>query len=150
MNIFPPKRVLVPGHVSSSEVGSRTEAFIVSRLMENGYVVLAPFGVQRYDLAFEDAERRFWRIQCKTGRWVKGSILFNARNSQFSRGNGGWKNNQRPYKGDCDYFAVYSRDTGKAYLVPVNEVGVSVCSLRVEPTGNNAEKGIRWAADYEL
>jgi hypothetical protein len=114
--------------------------------MECGYTVLTPLGVQRYDLVIEDANGQFWRIQCKTGRPRNGTIEFNTRNSSIP----GAKKVQRNYRGDTDYFAVYSRETGKAYLVPVGDVGTSLGYLRVEPVKNHLQKGVRWAKDYEL
>jgi len=50
--------------------GERSEAIIIARLLEIGYDVLTPFGDnQRYDLVIEDANGRFWRVQCKMG-WM--------------------------------------------------------------------------------
>jgi len=48
-------------------------------------------------------------------------------------------------------FGVYSPDTGKVYLVPVNEVpsGGDVI-LRLLKAKNNQEKGVRWEKDYEI
>jgi len=84
MGIFPPRRDRVFGvPLSSLEVGQRTEAFIVHCLMECGYTVLTPLGVQRFDLVIEDANGQFWRIQCKTGRPRNGTIEFNTRNSSI-------------------------------------------------------------------
>jgi hypothetical protein len=147
MGIFPPRRETVFGvPLSSLEVGQRTEAFIVHRLMECGYTVLTPLGVHRYDLVIEDADGKFWRIQCKTGRPRNGTIEFNTRNSSIP----GAKKIQRNYRGDTDYFAVYSKETGKVYLVPIGDVGTSLGYLRVEPVKNHLQKGVRWAKDYEL
>lgn len=36
------------------------------------------------------------------------------------------------------------------YLLPVNDVGMTQANLRLIPSGNNQEKGVRWAKDYEL
>jgi hypothetical protein len=66
-----------------------------------------------------------------------------ARSNRFSR--------RRDYRGQIDYFAVYSPDLKKAYLVPVDHVSsVEGYLLRIEPTKNGQEKNIRWAQDYEL
>ena len=40
--------------------------------------------------------------------------------------------------------------TNRVYALPVDEVPKSSCTLRVDPTSNSREDGIRWAADYEL
>ena len=147
MGIFPPRRETVFGvPLSSVEVGQRTEAFIIHHLMECGYTVLTPLGVQRYDLVIEDADGHFWRVQCKTGRLLNGAIEFNTRTSSIP----GAKKIQRNYRGDADYFAVYSKETGKVYLVPVGDVGMSLGNLRVEPVKNHLQKGVRWARNYGL
>ena len=54
------------------------------------------------------------------------------------------------YANDVDYFAVYSPDTRKVYLLPITHVKNTENCLRLIPTGNNQEKNVRWAADYEL
>ncbi len=51
-------------------------------------------------------------------------------------------------KGEADYFGVYSPDTGKVYLVPVDDVPGSQAKLRLQATKNNQQKGVRWAKDY--
>jgi hypothetical protein len=53
MGLFGPKR-------DSKSVGERSEAIIMSRLLQVGYMVLTPFGESsRYDLVIEDADGRF-------------------------------------------------------------------------------------------
>jgi PD-(D/E)XK endonuclease len=80
MGLFRPKR-------HTDRVGDVSEAAIAARLLQAGYVVLTPYGKQhRYDLVIEDAEARFWRIQCKTARVVQdgSAIAFNACSSHYS------------------------------------------------------------------
>lgn len=47
-------------------------------------------------------------------------------------------------------FGVYCPEVGKCYLVPVEDVTRTTCSLRVDPPKNGQKKGIRWAANYEV
>jgi len=54
------------------------------------------------------------------------------------------------YGNDVDYFAVYSPDTQKVYLLPITHVKNTENCLRLIPTGNNQEKNVRYAAEYEL
>ncbi len=56
----------------------------------------------------------------------------------------------RDYKGQADYFAVYSPAFKKVYLIPVDDVGTTAVTLRLNPTKNNQEKFVRWAKDYEM
>lgn len=54
------------------------------------------------------------------------------------------------YTNDVDYFAVYSPDLRKIYLVPIAHVGNTESCLRLVPAKNNQEKHVKYAADYEL
>ncbi len=134
--------------VNSKGLGERSEAFIIATLAECGYVVLIPFGSnQAYDLVIEDGDGKFWRIQCKSGWYEHGAIVFAT-----SRSKGHYNKNFHKvgYKGLADYFAVYSRDTNKVYLVPVEEVGEHSAYLRVEQPHRSLLPATRWARDYEL
>src|SRR6266581_3479014 len=105
-------------------------------------------GTQRYDLVIEDADGKFWRIQCKSA-WIDegGTVLkFDTANHNVT----GTKRDWRHYRGQCEYFAVYSAELNKVYLVPVEDVGTTRAHLRLEPSKNNQEKNVRWAKDYEL
>src|SRR5579864_7928291 len=57
---------------------------------------------------------------------------------------------RKDYRGQIEYFAVYCRDTGKVYLVPVDHVGTTNARLRLVETENRQSKNVRWARDYEL
>jgi len=57
MGLFGPRRL------NHKEMGERSEAIIIGRLVYSGYTVLKPYGEnQRYDLVIEDADRQFWRV----------------------------------------------------------------------------------------
>ena len=128
------------------DVGLRTEAHILSELVRRGYSVLLPFGVnRRYDLVL-DLEGAFLRVQCKTGRLRNGAITFSPKSVQANTR----RVLVRDYRGEADVFLVYCPDTEGLYAVPVEEAGVSAVSLRVAPTQNGQETGVRWAAEYEL
>src|ERR1700726_84370 len=91
-------------------IGAESEAVIAAALIQAGYTVLTPYGyMHRYDLVIEDADGRFWKIQCKTA-WLstqtEGALVFAGCSTG---GKGGWK--KRGYQNDVDYFAVYSPDT---------------------------------------
>jgi hypothetical protein len=129
------------------DVGHRTEAAIARRLLERGYEVLQPLGVnQRYDLVVDDGGR-FLRIQCKTGRLQNGAIRFRTVSIRTNT-------KQiliRGYAGEIDYFGVYCPATDDVYFVPIEDAPPgSECMLRVEPTRNGQAKGIRWAREYTL
>lgn len=123
-------------------VGERSEAMILAALLRAGAVVLQPFGDnQRYDLVV-DVEGEFLRVQCKTARRKGEALLFNTCSSQAHRGKG-----RRDYAGQVELFGVYSPDTDRCYLVPVEEVGTTEAALRLKPSRTNSS---RLATDYEL
>jgi hypothetical protein len=134
----------------TDKTGDISEAAIITRLLQSGYIVLTPYGKNhRYDLVIEDADGQFWRIQCKTG-WLddEQTVITFATASSYNHTakQKGW----RSYKGQIDFFAVYIEQLGKVYLVPVDAVGTAKAMLRLAPTKNKQEKNIRWAQDYEL
>jgi hypothetical protein len=143
MGLIGPKR-------HTDKTGDISEAAIITRLLQSGYIVLTPYGKNhRYDLVIEDVDGQFWRIQCKTG-WIddEQTVITFATASSYNHTakQKGWRN----YKGQIEYFAVYVERLGKVYLVPVEAVGAAKAMLRLAPTKNKQEKNVRWAQDYEL
>ena len=129
-------------------IGEISEAAIITRFLQLGYVVLTPYGGnQRYDLVIEDADGQFWRIQCKTARIGVGgtTLVFSTAIANVT----GENRQLRHYRGQCDYFAVYCEKLNKVYLIPVDQVGTAKAHLRLTPVKKNAER-VRWAKDYEL
>ena len=114
-------------------------------------MVLMPFGEnQRYDLLIDD-NGRFTRVQCKTGRLRRGGVEFNTCSFTYHHPNNqGTKEYQKHYRGAADVFGVYCKEVDRVYLVPVDDVGIRACFLRIEPTKNAQAKKVRWAKDYEL
>ena len=134
-------------------VGAESEAVIAAALIQAGYTVLTPNGyMHRYDLVIGDAEGKFWRVQCKTA-WLSkdgATLRFNGYSLLMKGQKGRSESKRMDYANDVDYFAVYSPDTRKVYLLPITHVKNTENCLRLIPTGNNQEKNVRWAADYEL
>ena len=147
MGLFGPKR-----HTKS--IGQQTEAAIITKLLEVGYNVLIPYLGEnlRYDLVIEDADGKFWRVQCKTGRIDDNQeyIEFNAASSYYHHRKGGTTWGKRTYHGQVEYFAVYCPDTRGVYFLPIEQVTTNKMRLRLSPTRNNQEKSVHWAKDYEL
>ena len=141
--------LLKNGRHDSNTKGQISEAMITARLLQNGYIVLIPYGgTQRYDMVVEDADGQFWRIQCKSA-WIDedGTVLkFDTANHNVT----GNKRDWRHYRGECDYFALYSADLDKVYLVPVDEVGITRAHLRLTPPKNKNQYGYKMASDYAL
>ena len=137
------------GRHDSNEKGQISESAIITRFLQHGYVVLMPYGgSQRYDLVIEDVDGQFWRIQCKSA-WIDedGTVLkFDTANHNVT----GKKRDWRHYRGQCDYFALYSAELNKVYLIPVDEVGATRAHLRLIPPKNKNQYGYRMASNYEL
>jgi hypothetical protein len=128
------------------DVGLRTEAIILAELTKRGYRVLLPFGHnRRYDLVLE-VDGRFMRVQCKTGRLRDGCVIFRAQSVRSNTR----KVVMLDYKDDVELFVVYCPDTGRLYVVPIEEATRTQGTLRVDPTANGQDKRVRWARDYEL
>jgi hypothetical protein len=128
------------------DVGLRTEAAILAELVRRGYQVLIPFGTnQRYDLVL-DMDGEFVRAQCKTGRLRRGRVVYNTRSVRVNTR--GWFASD--YEGEADLFLIYCPELERIYAVPVDEAPASHGYLRVDPTRNGQEEGIRWARDFEL
>jgi hypothetical protein len=128
------------------DVGTRTEALILSELARRGYKVLVPFGHNSpYDLVL-DIEGVFWRVQCKTGRLRDGCVIFHAQSIRSNTR----ETVLRDYKDDVELFVVYCAETNGIYAVPIDEVTQSQGTLRIDPAANGQRKRVRWARDYEL
>lgn len=126
--------------------GEVTEAIVLSELVKRDLPVLTPFGENhRYDFVVE-VDEEFHRIQCKTARHKGDKLRFQVNSSSPS--NTG--QTKAAYKGDVDYFIVHSRELAETYLVPIDAVGVSTKTLRLERPRNNQSEGIDMAADYTL
>jgi hypothetical protein len=131
-------------------IGDVTQAMVLARLVEAGYEILLPFGEnQRYDLVIDHGDR-FTRVQCKTGRLVKGGVYFPTCSTALHNPSArrGERPAQRDYRGQADLFGVYCPGTREVYLVPVDEVGLRAATLRITPPKNNQGARIRWALDY--
>lgn len=141
--------LLGKGKRTTNSIGEISEAAIIARFLQLGYIVLTVYGGnQRYDLVIEDADGQFWRVQCKTAQIEDNGtvVAFDTANHNYALKNKQW----RHYRGQCDYFAVYCEELDKAYLVPVDQVGNTRANLRLVSAKNNQQKHVRLAQDYEL
>lgn len=124
-------------------IGEMTEGVILSALIKFGYSVMIPFGASRpYDLVVDDGETLL-KVQCKTGRILRGSLTFPACSRNAMTGI------RRSYAGRIDVFAVYCHSNDKIYWIPVGVAAKYNCTLRIDPT-NCVRGAIRWAKDYEF
>jgi len=134
--------------VNSSRRGDETEAVLLDRLLASGVSVSVPFGdSDRYDLVVDD-DGDLYRVQCKTGSWVNGTVRFNLYTSTVSEDG----RVERDYTAaEIDAYAVYSPRSDDAYWVPIGDTGTGEMRLRVEqPHPKAPTSSINWASEYAL
>lgn len=126
---------------------------MLNALVQKGYEVLIPWGDHYpYDLAiYLSGEGKMLRIQCKVARLSSDERYISFNPYVIVPGERGRRSVKRGYKGEAEYFGVYSPDLGKIYLIAVDDIpcGGDV-RLRLKVSKNNQEKGVRWAKDYEI
>jgi hypothetical protein len=130
------------------DVGDRTTLAVMLALRMAGLIVLIPFGENtRYDLVFENGAR-FSRVQCKTGRFRGGGVVFKTMSSYAHHRSAQVK--RRGYQGEIDYFGVHCPETGGVYLVPIDDVPGTDGRLRVDPALNGQQEGTHPGERYEF
>lgn len=126
----------------TNATGAKTEGYVLSALLRAGKTVLIPFGVQGYDLVFEDGSG-FHRVQCKTAYMRSGAMRFDA----YSRTGNARKVVTR-YDGRTDFFGVYLPYNGCCYLIPIEDITGDQGWFRVDPARNRQSVGVRMAEPY--
>lgn len=132
--------------MNTKVVGNKTEARVLSALLEVYPTVLLPFGDnEKYDFVFEDYDKSFNRVQCKTGRYRNGSIVFNAYST--TRVNGAHTTTAYSDR-DIDFFGISCPDFSEVWLIPIEDTVLgSKIQLRIDPY-NKHEYKCKWAKDY--
>lgn len=163
----------------TSQQGLISHTAILNRLVQLGFEVLLPWADHLgYDLAyytvqeyhgfgfFTHQETLLVRVQCKTAWLSKDGTYLEFNTSTVSARKSG-KNKKSGYSGKAEYFAVYSPDTGKIYMLPVNGSGKGNMTLRFKSSGVSRSNGRQsrhvsyeeatksnvnywWAEDYEI
>lgn len=130
--------------MGTAATGNATDAAVLSALARLEVTVLVPFGDgEAFDLVAYLGDGLFLRIQCKTARQREDVMLFNARTTDHGRG-------RVPYSGLADVFGVHAPWLNAVYLVPVRDTTPYVHTLRLAPTRNNQQRGIRYAEDFAI
>lgn len=130
---------------SPKEVGDIAVAKVLGSLLQKGYAVLLPFGdSQRYDLVL-DRGGVLSKVQCKSGRLRNGCIRFGTSSTMWY---GGFR--RKNYRGQVDFFGIYCPELEKAYLIPVDSIGLTQGVLRINPTKNKQSKNVRFATEFEI
>jgi hypothetical protein len=131
------------------DTGDKSTLAIMLALRLQGYAVLVPFGENtRYDLVIDNGAC-LRRVQCKTGGVRNGAVLFATCSSYAHHGSSA--NPRRDYKGQIDEFAVFCRELGTVYLIPIEDLPVrTLGTLRVDRPANGQYKNVRLASAYEI
>jgi hypothetical protein len=136
------------GKLTPTQKGAIAETAIAARATKLGIHVYRPVAEgARCDLVFA-VEGRFWGIQCKWGA-LRGDVIVAGLRTSRLTSNGYVRT---IYTADeIDAFAIYCGELGKCYLIPVADVPEqSYLHLRLRPALNNQQRGLKWAAHYEL
>lgn len=125
-------------------IGDTVELMIAAEITKHGYQVCYPFGdSSRYDLV-ADLNGKFVKVQCKNGRYIDGTIAFDTCGGRAGEGK-----LTSDYKGEVDLFGVYCIELNTSYLIPVEDVGIRSCTLRITKTKYNCPNS-RFAKDFLL
>lgn len=146
----------------TSQKGLISHTAVLNRLVQLGFEVLLPWADHLgYDLAYFVTEEHHHfgffvfqesylvRVQVKTARLSKdGTYLEFNTSTVSSRKNG--PNKKSGYKGKAEYFAVYSPDTGKIYMIDVDQAVDGCMNLRFKSAGVIRSNGKQsWRVSYE-
>ena len=133
---------------STDQKGSIAETAIVHEATKLGIGVFkAVNDGSRYDLVF-DLGRELVRVQCKWASRVRDVIAVRCYSCRRTA-TGLLK---RTYSSaEVDAFAAYCADVDRCYFIRFEQLaGSSGIHLRLTPTLNNQQKGIKWAEDFEF
>jgi hypothetical protein len=132
--------------LTTNQKGLVAEQALIFECVKLGIGVARPLDDERYDLIL-DVDSRLLRIQCKWGVKVDDVVAIRLYSSR--RGSSGIIT-KRYSPNDIDGFAAYCAAIDACYFVPVSFARQRVLSLRLGPTLNNQEAGIRWARDFDF
>ena len=133
---------------NSKQKGQLSEARVLYEFQKHGVPVCLPWGDnERYDMIAE-FDGKFNRIQVKTSNEEQnGAIICYCRSSKNHTTN----KQLTKYIGDVDYFVFYNSTYDILAIVPIEEVGeASSIRLRLTPTKNNQQKGVRFFSDFSF
>jgi|SRR5436190_7994022 len=133
--------------LTTNQKGAVAETAIAHEAIKLGIGVYRPYADERFDLVF-DLGAEFLRVQCKSAR-RRGEVLVIGLYSRCRSPRGVVT---RLYTADeVDAFAAYCAETGQCYFFRTAGLGVTrAIQLRLGPTRNNQERGVRWAEEYEF
>lgn len=132
--------------MNSKRIGNIGEAKVLAKFVEMGIPIYIPFGDdEKADLVAE-FNGKLNKIQVKTSIKSKnGCSIFDLTSSTAHRTNGG----RRKYSNsEIDYFALYSLDRDKIYLMKAPDNPITAITIRFEDTKSGKKIGVNYESDF--
>lgn len=132
--------------MNSKRIGNIGEAKVLAKFVEMGIPIYIPFGDdEKADLVAE-FNGKLNKIQVKTSIKSKnGCSIFDLTSSTAHRTNG----ERRKYlNSEIDYFALYSLDRDKIYLMKVPDNPMSAITIRFEDTKSGMKSRVNYESDF--
>ena len=132
--------------MNSKRIGNIGEAKVLAKFVEMGIPIYIPFGDdEKADLVAE-FNGKLNKIQVKTSIKSKnGCLIIELTSSTAHRTNGG----RRKYSNsEIDYFALYSLDRDKIYLMKAPDNPMTAITIRFEDTKSGKKIGVNYESDF--
>ena len=132
--------------MNSKRIGNIGEAKVLAKFVEMGIPIYITFGDdEKADLVAE-FNGKLNKIQVKTSIKSKnGCSIFDLTSSTAHRTNGG----RRKYSNsEIDYFALYSLDRDKIYLMKAPDNPMTAITIRFEDTKSGKKIGVNYESDF--
>lgn len=134
--------------MNTKDKGDLAQLAVAKDLMIQGYKIAFPYGDSwDYDL-----------IACKDGIFYRVQVKYTESNGEVvvvdcscRSTHAGKTTTTKMYTAEMiDWIAVYDKQTDISYYIAASQLGSgkSELYLRLVPSKNNQQKGIRWARDY--
>lgn len=132
--------------MNSKRIGNIGEAKVLAKFVEMGIPIYIPFGDDEKADLIAEFDGKLNKIQVKTSVKSKnGCSIFDLTSSTAHRTNG----ERRKYlNSEIDYFALYSLDRDKIYLMKVPDDPMSAITIRFEDTKSGMKSRVNYESDF--
>lgn len=132
--------------MNSKRIGNIGEAKVLAKFVEMGIPIYIPFGDDEKADLIAEFDGKLNKIQVKTSIKSKnGCSIFDLTSSTAHRTNG----ERRKYlNSEIDYFALYSLDRDKIYLMKVPDNPMSAITIRFEDTKSGMKSRVNYESDF--
>ena len=132
--------------MNSKRIGNIGEAKVLAKFVEMGIPIYIPFGDDEKADLIAEFDGKLNKIKVKTSIKSKnGCSIFDLTSSTAHRTNG----ERRKYlNSEIDYFALYSLDRDKIYLMKVPDNPMSAITIRFEDTKSGMKSRVNYESDF--